>query len=242
MSKSAKKFQPNQKGRYSTMAARDRKIAKVPTNKTLNTKIKRIQRNVEIKHKDYEINGSAVTTTGLLLDDHNFVQEGDTNITREGAIIRATSLQFIGRFTTDGTILDTATRIRMIVFWDSQTNGAVPNLSGVNGILDVLTIDGLTFSPRQTNTLKRYKVIYDKIYTVNPQLDFVRLPATGTITANVKVHKPFRLRFKLSRAITYSGNAGTIADLVSNGIYIFCMSDSDTVGVSGGIRLYFKDA
>lgn len=60
----------------------------------------------------------------------NFIQTGDTASSRDGNQIYATSLQIRAQIATDQDLV-VPSRVRMIVFWDNQSNGADASISEV---------------------------------------------------------------------------------------------------------------
>jgi len=79
----------------------------------------------------------------------------------------------------------------------------------------------------------------DKFFAVNPFY-----VTTGPNVADTMTF--FRFKRKLGRRVKYNGNAGTIADIVSNSLYIVTITDSvannNVVQCNLSTRFIFKDA
>jgi len=214
-------------------------------------KIKQIEQKVnkvlfldEVKFVDTAAAATAIPETGLLINAMNFTTQGDGVSNRDGNKIQATSLMIRAELRTD---VDQVVpqRVRMIVCWDTQANGANMVISGLLNTNPLMyasaTVPG-TFDHRFIQTMDRYKVIHDKLYTLNPQLKLTE--AGGTVTDNQPISKNIIKYFKLGRPIEYNGNAGTVADLVKNSINVIFISDlaADQPTVQYNIRLHFKEA
>jgi len=209
-----------------------------PTVKSVAKSIKKIQGQQELKHIDFYTSSGfqAIPTTGLITCINTTVN-GTTNITRIGDDITATSIQFRGLFQSNELTLNTST-IRHIVLWDSQPNGALPALADV---LDVAVITVPIYAPYNENFQKRFKILYDRVYTITPQV-YSSITA-GTIDNVLEVKKYSRLKRKLSRQVKYNGNTGGIADIETNSLINIFVSDQATnpPTVEMGHRLYYKD-
>jgi len=219
---------------------------KAPTNKRLNQKIKNIENNlIELKYKDVFTNGSAIPVTGLLINGMNFTSYNGgsaANPVREGNDIMATSLSIKGVVKSDFDNLD-ASRIRMIVFWDKQPNGAVPTLLGDNGLLQNNVITNPLFAPRNYSTIERYKILEDYLFCLVPQEALTTV--AGVVTQVLENDMMLNKYYKLSRQMKYDNANGDVTDSVTNSINIAFFGDEATAGeqatYTGGVRLYYKD-
>jgi len=118
--------------------------------------------------------------------------------------------------------------VRHVLVYDSQSNGAAPTAA------DVFQLDApkLMTSPLNLSNRERFKVICDKTMHLD----------TESFDTN------YRKFFKKCNypMIFNSGNAGTIADIQTGGIYGFWMSDSQATGAGTisaryYIRIRFED-
>lgn len=215
---------------------------KAPTNKALNTKIKRVENNlIELKYKDVLNTASLIPVAGLLVNGMNFTSIG-VFPQRSGLEINATSLSIKGSIVSDIDNLSPS-RVRMIVFWDRVANGAVPVLAGDNGLLENNVVTNLVYSPRNYKTLDRYKILLDEIMILNPATNLT--VAAGVTTQVLQVEKEIVKYVKLSRTMKYDGTAGDITDSTTNTINVAFFGDQATAAsqatYTGGMRLYYKD-
>lgn len=212
--------------------------------KNLNKKIKKIEFLDETKFVDT----AAIVTipeTGRLVSTLNYgILQGDGASTRDGNQVNTSSLIIRAVFATDVDKVSPS-RVRMIVFWDKQCNGADATVSAGAGSTVALmtasaTVDG-TLDHRNQLTIRRYDIIYDKVWTLNPQLKLTE--AAGTVTDNQIISMHISKRFKLGRRLYYSASAGAITDIVSNSINVVFISDNDAEPptVNYNMRLYYKD-
>lgn len=218
-------FQPNKK--------------KQPTNKTLNNKIKAIEKKQDLKWAD-EFSSLTCSSTGNGITVNN-IAGGNTAVTRIGNKISMTSFQFKYNLATSASQL-TASSVRVMVVIDRlhNFNGATFDAVyfGPTGLMDNSIITDIRYMPRNHNTLPRYKVLYDKIHTINP--DSVNVAGTSVIPKQIHVTK----NFKLNHIVTYDGAGGAVADIGQNALCLFVACDSVIANApvfQYGSRVYFKD-
>lgn len=208
-------------------------------------KIKKIEYNEEVLYVDVSSIGAvAIPETGLQLAGGGIAQaieRGDDPDQRQGNEITTTSLLFKANIQSNTAKL-TPSRVRCVVYWDSQANGAVNVTSGTaNSLMEASgSVDG-TLDMRNQETIDRFTILMDKVYTLNPQLELTT--TAGTVTANQPVSINISKRFRLGRKIQYSGSGNGIVDLVKNNICVVLISDSNTnpPTCTSALRLYFKD-
>lgn len=219
----------------------------VPRISTLNKKIKKIEDDIELKYNDREIsqNFSSATASLYLL---NGIAVGDTQVTRDGAQLNATSVQFRSVWTTSS--LSTAGTVwRIIVFWDRQPNGLTPLVTGALGtdaLLNTTTITQPIYAPYQYETQQRFRVLYDKIFAMNPYVVGDFNPETGTTSTTAPQKMVIKKKIKLNRLVKYDGSTASTADLTTNALWIAFLTDAPGTGITlngyVGTRFYFKDA
>lgn len=186
--------------------------------------IKKIQRNVEVKYVDTSVN--AVISGNATLALLNGLQTGDTDNTRSGNMVQATSISLRGWVQRTGTT-GTSGAFRLLLFWDQQANQTAPTSD------DVITTPHL-YSQYNRDNQKRFKILYDKVFTIHPQY-----------TSQLMFH-PLIIKRKLSRQVKYDdGNVGDITDITTNSLYYMLITDSAAVGDfthRWSARFNFKDA
>lgn len=222
---------------------------KGPSNKSLNKKIKHIENNLlELKYLDIS-SGQSPTTAGTS-DYLTPLAQGDTASNRQGNIINPTSIQFRGTMLTDVDYLGFS-KIRIILFWDRQPNGAVPVLTGASttqSLLDNGNITDSTICPRNFNTIDRYHILYDKTHGINPGVVQTSVVAADpTTTKVVQRGKYIHFVVKLGRLVKYNNTSAAITAAVSNALHIAYFIDNGPAAgqapvIQTGLRLYYRDS
>lgn len=219
----------------------------VPSNKSLNEKINKIQNQmIETKYHDVAFPATAVNTTGTGAFWSSFclMVQGDSTETRNANKIYAKHLEIRALLQAD---VDRVmpSYIRMIVFWDNCPNGSNPVIIGTaTSLLDDSggTIAGYTAYPN-LNT-NRYTILEDKYYTINPNAVLDYDITTGTTSQLCQKAITIHHKFAAKRVVQYNGPLGTIAELSNNGLFVAWISASSTDApqVSGSGRLLYADA
>lgn len=218
-----------------------------PTTRSLDRRLKRIQNREELKHIDKllaleMVNNTGASTMSLL----NNLSQGVTNITRIADRATFTSIQIRAIISFDPALLTNSANWRVIVFRDLQPNGAACLLEN---ILDLSVITAPIYAPYNNDYTERFRIISDKRGVVNPNHLQVWNDVAGVNTGASKgvVSVKYNFRWQLGFITNYGlGNAGTIADISKNAVYICALSDqtiASTFGpqFTGGSRMYFKD-
>lgn len=215
-----------------------------PTVKSLDKRVKAINKKEEVKHKDFLFASDYMASgpgAGQMLLLNGLVQ-GDTNLTREGNKVYITSIQIKAVIITN-VLLTSATEYRIIVFRDNFPNGVAPT---AGSLLDINIITAYLYAPYNAKYQTRYKILYDKRGVSNPSVHLVE-GAGPTVTSVIQKKISIQLKRKLGFIANYGlGNAGTIADITHGAIYILLLSnrtigDADGPTFLGGSRVNFKD-
>lgn len=209
-----------------------------PTVRSLDKRIKKINRQTELKHIDTFNSATVISSTATIIPLNLSVQ-GDTDITRTGDDIQATSIQWRMVFISDADRLS-GTIIRFLLVWDRQANGVAATAAQV---LDTSVITNPTLAPYNHSFQQRFKILHDSIILQNPNvlLDFD--PASGNSTTDQPLINHMKNKRQLSRTVKYNGNAGTIADIETNSLLAIFVSNAaaDGPALTSGFRFYFKD-
>lgn len=157
--------------------------------------------NVEKKYTDVNATTTSSSTSALVL--LNGLSLGDTATTRDGQSVKFINLFWQGLWTINASA--TTTAVRVIVFMDTQPNAAAPATS------DLLVSNTSVLSPLLISGSSRFKVLFD----TKKQLSL-----NGT-----EMVRSYKFK-KMSVHTKYNvSNNGTIADIVTNSIYMLHMSD-----------------
>jgi len=167
------------------------------------------------------VGSTAVSTTGTLTL-LNGLAEGDSATTRDGRQVLFKSLQLYVRGTMNGSATNTTCRV--IIFLDKQPNETAPTMAA----LLATTVAGGVDAFRNLDNRKRFVILHDSRMVLST--DFPE-----------RVHEHYK---KMSLVSQYdSGNAGTIADITSNSLYMLQVSDeaTNTPTQIFNVRLRFID-
>lgn len=155
----------------------------------------------------------------------NLMQQGDTAGTRDGNKIYLQSVDLRVQLI----VADTTNLVRMLLVYDRQSNASNPSAVGIANILDVPAAASQALGPQLIPTKRRYNILLDRIFT----LDLVD-KYTWMIHKHIKINK----------YTEYNGNAGTVADIITGGLYLIFISDSTAVShptMQFTAKLFFKD-
>lgn len=174
--------------------------------------------NVEKKYVDSSVSVAPDTTGGVQL--LNGMTLGDTGTTRDGQSVKFIQITYKGALTINSSA--TYTFVRLGFFLDRQPNAGTTT---INNVYNAVTPNAL----RVIGTGYRYKVIKDMQFALSSQNK-----------QNVYFEKTIKLRFH-TRYNT--NNAGTVADIITNALYCFYLSDqaTNTPTLSMQVRLRFID-
>ncbi|MGN5493394.1 hypothetical protein, partial [Campylobacter coli] len=143
---------------------------KVPNNKNLARRVKKLEHSEELKYVDY-YDTTALTTTGFLIP-LSITAQGDDFNQRVGEEVTAKYMNMKLKYGKTTASINSQI-YRFIVFWDLQTNGVGPtqltSTSLITGVLDNGTITDALISPHNYRTRERYHILYDKLHHVNAQ-------------------------------------------------------------------------
>lgn len=227
---------------------------RVPSNKTLNKKIKNIENNlIELKHHDYQLQSTNFgATSAYLVSGQNYIVPGADSSQRVGNEVMTTSLSF-NLLVTPRPNQQNDTLVRMIVFWDRQSNGDAPPLFVNQGVGEQVALLDNTivtatnyniFCPLNAEGFDRFSVLYDKIYNITPSVTNTTTPATGVTTVYGVRNLSLRKHIKLSRRMRFTNAAPGPDSISSNAVYIALIAESETFycTVRGSVRLNYRDA
>lgn len=165
----------------------------------------------EWKFVDTQIPGVAMTNAARL-DLLNGLQPGTSASQRIGMKVTCKSLEF--KFFCRPNGASTAIQWnRVIIFIDRQANGVGPGAS-----TDVVMFQDAV-SPRNLANRKRFKIIYDKSFFIDP----ATTNNAGTISRMFKGY----IKFRRPLVTEYNtGVAGTVADISTNALYLIQWGES----------------
>lgn len=221
----------------------DKKLA------SIDKKVRKLNNEAEVKYHDVNCSVSPIQTSGdlVLL---NGINQGASQNLRIGARVKATSLQL--RFVMLGaqaTNVDSDI-IRVIVFWDNDAKGVAPVLVGTPSTPPPALLNNQNglgielLDPFQLEQRERFKVIFDKLYTFNPnmaQKEDTSVAGETTVTEIVPVIREDKRYIKLNRVVQYGDTDNAITSINNNSLYLAVFSLSGTSSIQGTSRFSFKD-
>lgn len=192
----------------------------------------------ELKTIDTENMNAAVSTTGgiVLL---NGITAGTEIFQRVGRKVIMKSILFRITIFNVPTVQDPqGTAVRIILFYDSQTNGAAPTVANVLSNMQAAAYTPIATSPINLNNRDRFKVIKDWLVG-NPAATYT----AGNLTAGAPVTKAMKCYRKLNHDVIFQGTGATAADIASGGLFLLIIADvSNAKAVDYDARIRFQDA
>lgn len=171
----------------------------------------------ELKFIDQSLAAAVIGTTWTLMDPAtgalNAVAQGNGESERIGRRITNVSLHIRGWISTNNGDAD-ANIIRVCVVRDTQTNGAA------------LTPPELPFADNNINSyrnlewLKRFNVLYDKTFVLNPSI--TGSGAGNTVISNSPT-RYFTANFNLSGTTDFDGTTANVSDITDNSIHVLAI-------------------
>lgn len=194
---------------------------------------KRLIQEPEQKVHEVQITDGAVSTTNVI-NLLNGLQLGDTVATRTGNKVRITKIQILGDIRLSTTATNGLDRGKLTLYIDKQTNGAA-------GLYSTDTDASSLYTPAAYPFFKTNA--WQDAYYIIKELDWV-LDANYGGQQNAFT---FKWDVPIDRLIKYnSGNAGTVADIVTNAFYLGYRGSIAAGAAASGItfrsRIYFTDS
>lgn len=206
--------------------------------------VKDLQNKEELKYLDTYINAQLPAITGLLTLLNGMIL-GSTPGTRQANEISCTSIQFRASYRVDDAYTIAGPTYRHLIVWDAQSNGASPTLGD---ILDQSVIVNPMLAPYKREYQKRFKILYDKAGSMNTTHAYsseqtAGPPITTTTTEVYEYMYYAKGKVPLSRVTKYRNaqNTGTITDIATNSLFSIWVCPTNSVNLTCGYRLYYKD-
>ncbi len=193
----------------------------------------------ERKYEDTAISGNVPsitpTVTPALLTG---IEEGTDNNQRVGRRVMLTSAQI--RLSFEG-IRDSGSNhntsiIRILLVQDTQYDAAVGAPPTLADVLDqTITSNVLVFNDLQIQGTKRFRTLWDKIFTL-----YLHVPNVVDSYPSIKIHNYYK---KMRKTLFFNGVDGTAASAGKNALWLFIFKDgpADTINITGVSRVRFTD-
>lgn len=199
----------------------------IPVAKPVKKYVKRcMDRIIEKKYVDGTVTFTNAPVAGTVNANYLCgITLGTSDTSRTGNTIRVKRITIKGQFNNSG--ISNYWDNRMIAFWDRQPNGAAPTNSTV---ISQASVHG----PYAHDYVvgwggSRFEIVSDKRTCANAQL-----ATTGTVVK-------YEMKWKGNKVVRFSGNAGTVADMVTNNFCLMMQGDAvcDFVGY---MTIEYEDA
>lgn len=189
----------------------------------------------ERKFLDTAWNDATVAANGTAVnDDWTDIAQGVSESQRIGRQCYIHSIHVKGHFHCADTS-GTHERLRVVLVWDKQCNGALPSWGDV---FEATNID--TF--RNIQNVHRFKVLIDRTYTINKvpvnpydsNTTYYQIPAK-TIMYNYRFPRP-------GLRMDFSSSTGATSEKVTNNVIGFLMAENaEKVNWTSNVRIRFSD-
>lgn len=174
----------------------------------------------ELKHIDTNLAGAVAAAGGIqVLND---VSQGTSTTSRVGNQLYNVKLNIRGHVVLAAT--QAGDLFRYIIFKDKQTDGSAP------AVLDILETANVDANYNLDKVGSRFVILADRYVPIQQ--------AAATVTTP---YVPFALYKKLNFVTYYTGNAGTVSDISTNGLFVLTISQGGLVGVNMNLQLCVKD-
>lgn len=203
------------------------KLVLTSGKKTLKSKVRKIERRLAEQrpqpkyfeyYDDTELISAAATPRQL-----NAIDEGDTDSTRNGEMIRPFHLNIKMTFCpgvvgTGAVVAGPLWQIRVLVFIDRNTTSAAQAIPAVAAVLDLSVITDPVLANKNWDNRHRFKFLYDKRIVVSPFVGTTAVPQVSNTLTDKSVFKTIDISKKLNLNVKY--NDATGANLGMNMIYM----------------------
>jgi len=195
--------------------------------KTLKRKVTQLARQSDLHYRD-TFYTAAMTSTGAIVSI-NPLSQGDDFDQRIGEGVKSKYLSMRVRFNRPASA--SADTLRLIIYWDTQFNGAGGSISGLgDGLLDDTTITQIQMAPLNYRCRERYIILLDKTYLFDPN---------STLTNNV-IYKKYNFNL-YNKNVQFADSGGTFSSITKNSLNFFVASSNTGITQDLGFRYWFID-
>lgn len=205
---------------------------------TLQKHVKYVARSGEMKHKDTTLSQEDFETAGVVkYTTICSVDQGTGDSQRIGRKIHISSIMLHLRLIYPDQITgtdpsETSNRVRIIVYQDTQTNGAAPAVTKILETADISSFYNLDNS-------KRFNILKNKFIDLQSPC-FIK----DTTFKTAQVTKTCNIYLTKSMTVNYIDTGNGLADIADNsvGVLLISQSDqSDKVNIKGIARIRYTD-
>lgn len=187
-------------------------------------------RRPEMKFFDTIQAAEALDTTGEIVDpSFCLIAQGADEDERIGRkiVVKSIHLKGVVRLPGNTTAGGGASRVRVLLYWDKQCNGATA------AILDIIET-GSVNSFRNLGNKDRFVLLWDKTFTLNHQ--------QGPSTAGGDTRRHIAYNKKVDIPIEYSGATNAITEIRSNNLGLAAIMDNgNAADIAYTVRIRYTD-
>ena len=189
----------------------------------------------EMKFHDIDVDDAVIAAGGTIAEDSCVViPQGVTESQRVGRQAHIKKIQWRWELVlpTTPTAANTCDIVRIILYWDRQTNGAAAGVTDILEANDFQSFNNLAHR-------KRFKILYDKTIPIHSFAGSGR-GTTDTLSygCTIKAGTYFK---KCHIDIEYDSTTGAITEQVSNNIGVLLLSSGGKTAFTSKMRLRFTD-
>lgn len=189
----------------------------------------------ELKFHDVDIDDAVIASGGTIaLDSAVKIAQGTSESERIGRkmTVRRIGWKFDIDLPTTATAASTSDYVRIILYWDKQTNGATATVATI--------LQGSDYqSFRNLSDITRYKILMDRSYSIQSTAGSGR-GSTDTLSyGEAKIVDSFYKRCSIP--IEYNNTMGAITEIRTNNIGVLTISKSGLAGFTSKMRISFSD-
>lgn len=190
----------------------------------------------ELKFHDVDLNDAVIAANGVITGSICLIAEGNGQSTRNGRKCTIKGIQWRYQIslpeTNDAPDPVNPDTVRVIMFLDSQCNGAAAAVTDILESADFQSFRNLANS-------QRFSILYDKTHTLN--YPAIAAGAAGTQSTPL-VNRSYSFYKKCSITLEWDNTSGVITELKSNNIGVLIVGEAGIAAFDSKIRLRFSDA
>lgn len=214
------------------------KISKRPYKKMKLVKQLSLGLSLEKKFLDTTLATTSITGAGIIVNNTLVgMVQGVTQSTRIGRKITVKNILLRGHVTKPQTTVLSLTEdwVRVIVYQDTQTNGAAATVAGILQTADEKSYQNL-------ENVQRYNILKDWYVHINSQNVLVDTTGAAYIVPVASSQK-IKLNKKCTIPIYYNtGNNGDVTDITSNNIGVMAISQNASLSfMEATVRIRYTD-
>jgi len=241
-------------------SAKRQKVSATPSQMALSTKVGKLEKAVKLLEQDSELKVQDHAAAGNLVISGSYctaencvtrITQGNQYFNRVGNKINVQGV-FIKFFLRSRSLeLTEATNVRVLLFIDKSPDtglAAAPVFNSVyapNGVLGNNT-GSLVTCNKHWPSRKRYRILWDKIVTINPDTVLDYDPVTGNTTSIFPKTQQYKKFFPLNLPVSYNGAGGNANDIANNNIWLWFGQTVTGSAVGATVdyvsRVFYRDA